>query len=1378
MDCDKELRCRGSRKRKQDVVREKRAGILEQLKKARESGTVARDLSDIVEPLYDEVDADDMSSTHLFDFDDVLKYEKSVDNHGCSEGKANIRNNSFKETNKMYGKSVVSSARDIRSMLCTSLPQKSYKLDEDPLLDELLNDLRSGSDCRTLNPSASPLINNLNDYESFEVKATTTCNDGDADFADTLVDTKDVITSSAEIDDATQLASLIDDLHADDWNDTSFNLNRDSAKHQQHSLCSDEADSMSISADALLSKNHSNSIISEFINMDENFEFYWIDAFEDRSNPTVGVLYFFGKIIKRSDPKCTEYTSCCVFVENIERKITIIPRQNLTDSHQQSVDAMMLGVRKEIDQVFETRKILKYRCKVKEIKNCFYQDIPNWLTVLEVYYPAIYPELPANLSGDTFQSIIGTSNSLLETFLLERKIKGPCWLQCKNIGRPQVTKSWCCNEINVNSTDVSILPNDDDKQLPSLCAMILSCGIVPSRKGNQNEIISLSIIVDRHFTLDQAVASPDTEENFTVITKRDDLQFPLNMKLRKDAYKRLRLTTVPSERTLLSFLLNRIHIIDPDIIIGHDISRSTIETLLIRIDQTRTQFWSKLGRLRRSVFPKSTANCARYATTGRLVIDIGVCARELLPKCRRFDLPELCSHVLNVNKVCIAPDDLVKSFGDADTLFEALSSINMDNRLVLQIAISLHILPLAYQLTKLCGNLLSRTLSGGRSDRNEYLLLNAFYQSGYLLPEPTKIKSSGVESKESTNEGGKTQYAGGLVLEPKIGFYDKFILLLDFNSLYPSIIQEYNICFTTVNHFSNAELEISNATGNGSRGILPTEIQKLVSRRKQIKSMMNDQSVDQDKLRQYDIRQMALKLTANSMYGCLGFRNSRFYAEPIAALITRLGRETLMNSKLLVESLHCEVIYGDTDSIMINSCLPDIDEAIKLANKLKSRINERYSCLEIDLDAVFKTLLLLKKKKYAALVVDRVNPDKTYVVSKQLKGLDIVRRDWCPLAKDIGESVVDLILTNTSDNVISFIHSMLIELKEKVESNGVDVLKFVIDKQLTKQPCLYADNKSLPHVQVALRMNERSANNAKPGDIISYVICKDGTDRTSAQRGYSLHELENDSKLEIDIKYYLSSQVHPIVTRLLEPFPDTDAARIAECLGIDFNQYKTKSTDNPAVNQFNFTKDSSKCDGFEYACYKCKTTQIWTDSVFVFENNRIKCILNEGCKQCLARPIDSIHFLCNIMVLTIRKYIKRYYEGWNRCDDMTCNSRSQQYVFNIETNSIQCPICLKGNLLPEYSSHELYEQLCYFRDMFDLKKLQSRIVSSSVVTVKDHLQNEVFAEAESADHALLDLRELVTNQYIRRDAHGFVDLTMLFGGGIDHTHQQYLSHFQ
>ncbi|KAF4027243.1 hypothetical protein G4228_018762 [Cervus hanglu yarkandensis] len=1037
------------------------------------------------------------------------------------------------------------------------------------------------------------------------------------------------------------------------------------------------------------------------------FQFYWLDAYEDPySQP--GVVFLFGKVwIESADT----HVSCCVMVKNIERTLCFLPREMVVEKN----------------YAFEI------------------PDVPEKSEYLEVRYSAEMPQLPQDLKGETFSHVFGTNTSSLELFLMNRKIKGPCWLEVKN---PQLLNqpiSWCKVEAMVLKPDLVNVIKDVGP--PPVVVMSLSMKTMQNAKTHENEIIAVSVLVHHSFALDKAPPQPPFQSHFCVVSKPKDCIFPYDFK-ESIKEKNVKVEVAATERTLLGFVLAKVHKIDPDIIVG------------------------------RSGFGERNATC------GRMICDVEISAKELI-RCKSYHLSELVQQILKTERIVIPIENIRNMYSDSSHLLYLLEHTWKDARFILQIMCELNVLPLALQITNIAGNIMSRTLMGGRSERNEFLLLHAFYENNYIVPDKQTFRKPqqklGDEDEDIDGDTNKYKkgrkkaaYSGGLVLDPKVGFYDKFILLLDFNSLYPSIIQEFNICFTTVQRVAS---EAQRFAEDGEQeqipelpdpslemGILPREIRKLVERRRHVKQLMKQQDLNPDLYLQYDIRQKALKLTANSMYGCLGFSYSRFYAKPLAALVTYKGREILMHTKEMVQKMNLEVIYGDTDSIMINTNSTNLEEVFKLGNKVKSEVNKLYKLLEIDIDGIFKSLLLLKKKKYAALIVEPTS-DGNYVTKQEVKGLDIVRRDWCDLAKDTGNFVIGQILSDQSrDTIVENIQKRLIEIGENVLNGTVPVSQFEINKALTKDPQDYPDKKSLPHVHVALWINSQGGRKVKAGDTVSYVICQDGSNLTAGQRAYAPEQLQKQDNLSIDTQYYLAQQIHPVVARICEPIDGIDAILIASWLGLDPTQFRVhhyhKDEENDALlgGPAHLTDEEKykDCERFKCPCPTCGTENIY-DSVFDgsgtdMEPSLYRCS-NINCK---ASPLTFMVQLSNKLIMDIRRCIKKYYEGWLICEEPTCRNRTRHLPLQFSRNGPLCQVCMKATLRLEYSDKSLYTQLCFYRYIFDVECALEKLITDHE---KDKLKRQFLTPK-----VLQDYRKLknTAEQFLSQSGYSEVNLSKLF----------------
>jgi len=289
---------------------------------------------------------------------------------------------------------------------------------------------------------------------------------------------------------------------------------------------------------------------------------------------------------------------------------------------------------------------------------------------------------------------------------------------------------------------------------------------------------------------------------------------------------------------------------------------------------------------------------------------------------------------------------------------------------------------------------------------------------------------------------------------------------------------------------------------------------------------------------------------------------------------------------------------------MIYTNTEDVKEVKKMGVEFKKAVNAKYRLLEIEMDGMFRRMLLLKKKKYAALVAEeRANGElKTWV---ETKGLDMVRRDWCGLSKDVSETVLNrLLLDNESQEVtLNHIHAYLEQVGKETREGLIPVDKYVINKQLTKAARDYHDAGSQPHVQVAKRMEARGQA-VRVGETVPYVICLEPGQETSAkskgyaERAYHPDDVKkDDSELSIDVEWYLSNQILGPVTRLCAPIEGTSSARIAECLGLDAAKFKAVtgayevSLDVTSLGaQITDEERFKNVDKWLPACYHCDST--------------------------------------------------------------------------------------------------------------------------------------------------------------------------------------------
>ena len=563
-----------------------------------------------------------------------------------------------------------------------------------------------------------------------------------------------------------------------------------------------------------------------------------------------------------------------------------------------------------------------------------------------------------------------------------------------------------------------------------------------------------------------------------------------------------------TEREMLGALGRRVAEIDPDILTGWNVIDFDLAVLMRMSERLGVPL--EIGRGpggTRIHSPTGGRGLSRAIVPGRVVLDGLRLLRGAFVRMEAYSLDAVSREVLGRGKTIQGShraEEILRLFeSDRERFVEY--NLN-DARLVLDILEKLHLVELAVERSRLTGMPLDRVSSSIAAF--DFLYLSELGRRNVVAPTVGPRN----EASEATT--------GGHVLEPEPGLY-RNVVVLDFKSLYPSLIRTFQI--DPLGHVRAPAPEDdlivapNGAAFRRERGILTGLLDELFPRREAAKRAGDK------------VASQAIKILMNSFYGVLGTPACRFHDPDLANAITGFGRELLLWSRSRIEERGLRVLYGDTDSLFVLSGEDEPERARELGRQLVIDLNEDLAAhvrkrwrvesrLELEYERLYLKLMLPPvrhgsagaRKRYAGLIDD--DGDRRVVFT----GLEVVRRDWTDLARAVQRELYERLFDDRP------VEDYLREVVADLRSGQLDDL-LVYRKALRKSLGSYTAT-TPPHVAAARKMKRR------PGRLISYVMTSSGP------------EPAEEIGSALDHEHYVQKQVRPVA----EP--------VLALLGLDFDR--------------------------------------------------------------------------------------------------------------------------------------------------------------------------------------------------------------------------------
>ncbi|WP_116368918.1 DNA polymerase II [Parahaliea mediterranea] len=564
--------------------------------------------------------------------------------------------------------------------------------------------------------------------------------------------------------------------------------------------------------------------------------------------------------------------------------------------------------------------------------------------------------------------------------------------------------------------------------------------------------------------------------------------------------------TVDSERGLLLAFLDFVVAYDPDVLIGWNVIN--FDTWYLQRVADKYGLRLNLGREGRAVHWRELDEEGERRTArlpGRVLLDGIDLLRAAFYRFESFSLNHVAGEILGAAKLLQGGDrgeEIGRLFREDKT---ALAAYNLkDCELVSDIFAATSLLDFALARSAMTGLNIDRL--GGSVASFDNLYLPRLHRAGFVAPNASRELLASP---------------GGYVLDSEPGIYDH-VLVLDFKSLYPSIIRTFCIDPMGLALGVSGELD-ADATVPGflaarfarHGAILPALIGELWQLRDAAKAAA-DAPLSQ-----------AIKIIMNSFYGVLGSTGCRFFDARLASSITRRGHEILKRSRDRIEALGHRVIYGDTDSVFVwvQSATSSAEAQaagralqVELNRWWRQRIAEEFGlecALELEFETHYRRFLMPtvrgsdkgSKKRYAGVVE---GPDGDRLV---FKGLENVRTDWTRLARDFQQELYRRVFAGEP-----FAHYV----KQQVEAlrAGRCDAELVYRKRLRRPLADYARNVP-PHVQAARLYEARGLNRPSRGSWVEYVITQGGAEPAAAPAA------------ALDYQHYVDRQLQPVADGIL-----------------------------------------------------------------------------------------------------------------------------------------------------------------------------------------------------------------------------------------------------